>query len=436
VTETKKILQLLRDFESQNVVFAEPDGSWPIVWERAKDVFVWDAEGKKYLDLTAAFGVAAAGHANPNVVKAGQKQMGKLLHAMGDVHPHARKAELAQKLSEITFEKWNSQLKIPNSKFTTGKTIFCNSGFEAVEAALKTAALATKKNGVIAFSGAYHGLGYGALNVTHRNFFRSPFQLQLREFGHFAPFPKKNSDLAAVEFQVRHFFRRERIGAILVEPIQARGGINVPPPEFLPLLRKLADESGALLILDEIYTGFGRTGKMFACEHSQTIPDLICLGKALAGGFPISACVGRADLMDAWPTSRGEAIHTSTFLGHPVGCAMALAQISEIEKLNLCERSAELGKILLDELGEIKNAKLKIETPGLGLMAGIEISFSDGKPATEIAVGIIKKLLARGFIFLPEGEFSNVIAFTPPLTISKSQLAKAVNELKKVLTTD
>jgi 4-aminobutyrate aminotransferase-like enzyme len=175
---------------------------------------------------------------------------------------------------------------------------------------------------------------------------------------------------------------------------------------------------------------------MFACEHSQTIPDLICLGKALAGGFPISACVGRADLMDAWPTSRGEAIHTSTFLGHPVGCAMALAQISEIEKLNLCERSAELGKILLDELGEIKNAKLKIETPGLGLMAGIEISFSDGKPATEIAVGIIKKLLARGFIFLPEGEFSNVIAFTPPLTISKSQLAKAVNELKKVLTTD
>jgi 4-aminobutyrate aminotransferase-like enzyme len=427
MSETKKIIELLRDYESRNVLFTELDGSWPIVWERAKGVHVWDAEGKKYLDLTAAFGVAAAGHANPNVVKAGQKQMAKLLHAMGDVHPHALKAQLAQKLSEITFGRWSKN---------SGKVIFSNSGFEAVESALKTAALATKKNGVIAFSGAYHGLGYGALNVTHRNFFRSPFQSQLREFGHFASFPKKNSDLAAVEFQVRHFFRRERIGAILVEPIQARGGCNVPPKEFLPLLRKLCDEFGALLILDEIYTGFGRTGKMFACEHSQTIPDLICIGKALTGGFPLSACVGRADLMDAaWPASTGEAIHTSTFLGHPVGCAMALAQISEIEKLNLPERSAELGTFLLDELSKVQNPKSKVNysARGIGLMAGIELNLSDGKPATEIALNTIKILLHRGYIFLPEGEFGNVIAFTPPLTITKTQLTKAVAAFAEVL---
>ncbi len=456
MTETKKTLQLLQDFESRNVAFVEPDGSWPIVWERAKDVFVWDADGKKYLDLTAAFGVAAAGHANPNVVKAGQKQMARLLHAMGDVHPHARKAELARELSRITFERWTQ-----NSKSKTGKVIFCNSGFEAVEAALKTAVLATKKTGVIAFTGAYHGLGYGALNVTHRDFFRSPFQLQLRQFGHFAPFPKKNSDLAAVEFQVRHFFRRERIGAILVEPVQARGGINVPAPGFLPLLRKLADEFGALLILDEIYTGFGRTGKWFACEHSDSgtgilpvssnktqthgqdaratvIPDLICLGKALTGGFPLSACVGRADLMDAaWPPSRGEAIHTSTFLGHPVGCAMALAQVSEIEKLNLCEQSAELGKFLLEELqSKISSSTLQISIRGVGLMVGVELNLPDGKPATETAMKAIKTLLQRGYIFLPEGEHGNVISFTPSLTISKAQLAKAVAELQKVLTTD
>jgi 4-aminobutyrate aminotransferase-like enzyme len=477
VTETKKILEQLRDYESRNILFIEPDGSWPIVWERAKDVHVWDADGKKYLDLSGAFGVAAAGHANPNVVKAGQKQMAKLLHAMGDVHPHALKAELAQKLSAITFERWTSsskvqsskskvenekslsELKIQNSKPKTGKVIFCNSGFEAVEAALKTAALATKKNGVIAFAGAYHGLGYGALNVTHRDFFRSPFQSQLREFGHFAPFPKKSADLAAVEFQVRHFFRRERIGAILVEPVQARGGINIPPPEFLPLLRKLCDEHGALLILDEIYTGFGRTGKWFACEHSgagfqpanseniktetrrqdacATIPDLICLGKALTGGFPLSACVGRADLMDAaWPPSRGEAIHTSTFLGHPVGCAMALAQISEIEKLDLPERSAELGEFLLDELSKVQSPKSKVEARGIGLMTGLELILPNGKPATEIAIAAIKNLLQRGYIFLPEGEFGNVISLTPPLTISKMQLAKAIAELKKVLTTD
>jgi 4-aminobutyrate aminotransferase-like enzyme len=426
--KTKKVLKLLRDYESQNILFAEKDGSWPIVWERARGVHVWDADGKKHLDLTAAFGVAAAGHANPNVVKAGQKQMAKLLHAMGDVHPHALKARLAQKLCEITFERWGKK---------SGKVIFSNSGFEAVESALKTAMLATKKNGIIAFEGAYHGLGYGTLNTTHREHFRSPFRSQLREFGKFVKFPTKRERLAEIEKRIRQIFRRKKIGAILVEPVQARGGINVPPPEFLPMLRKICDKHGALLILDEIYTGFGRTGKWFACEHSQTIPDLICLGKALTGGFPLSACVGRADLMDAaWPASTGEAIHTSTFLGHPVGCAMALAQISEIEKMNLCERSAKLGKFLREKLGKLQSSKIKTSARGLGLMAGIELTLPDGKLATEITIAAIKKLLHRGYIFLPEGEHGNVISFTPPLTITKAQLAKAVAKLQKVLATD
>jgi 4-aminobutyrate aminotransferase-like enzyme len=429
MSRTRHVIELLRKYESRNVMFFESDGSWPIVWERAKGVHVWDADGKKYLDLTAAFGVAAAGHANPHVVKAGQRQMAKLLHAMGDVHPHARLAGLARELSRITFERWTR-----NSKSMTGKTIFSNSGFEAVESALKTAILATQKRGVIAFTGAYHGLGYGALNATHRNFFRGPFQSQLREFGHFAPFPKKNSDLAAVEFQIRHFSRRERIGAILVEPVQARGGCNVPPGEFLPLLRKLCDESGALLILDEIYTGFGRTGKWFACEHAGVTPDLICLGKALTGGFPLSACVGRADLMDAaWPASTGEAIHTSTFIGHPVGCVMALAQIAEIKKLNLVERATQLGKFLLGELSRVKGPGFKVEARGLGLMAGLELKFPDGRPAIRAALQTIKILLHRGYIFLPEGEHGNVIGFTPPLTIAKSQLAKATGALAEVL---
>ena len=344
-TKTKKTLELLRDYESRNVTFVEPDGSWPIVWECAQGVQVWDAEGKKYLDLTAAFGVAAAGHANPNVVQAGQRQMKRLLHAMGDVHPHELKGKLARELSKITFERWSESMNRSNVKsldrasvqrfnrstVQRAKTIFCNSGFEAVEAALKTAVLATGKRGVIAFSGAYHGLGYGALNATHRDYFRSSFRTQLRQFCYFAPFPKREQELAEVESVMRSYFHRHKIGAILIEPIQARGGINIPPPEFLPLLRKLCDEHEALLILDEIYTGFGRTGKWFACEHTKTVPDLICLGKALTGGFPLSACTGRADVMDnAWPPSSGEAIHTSTFLGHPVGCAMALAQIEEI----------------------------------------------------------------------------------------------------------
>ena len=457
---TRQTIQVLRDYESRNVLFTEPDGSWPIVWERAKGVHIWDAEGKKYLDLTAAFGVAAAGHANSNVVKAGQKQMAKLLHAMGDVHPHALKAQLARELSKITFERWaktNRKSKIGNRK--SGKIIFSNSGFEAIESALKTALLATGKRGVIAFEGAYHGLGYGALNATHREHFRGPFRSQLREFGHFMPFPILSSrrrceeshskktqldfcdlvshkELEVVESHIRQLFRREKIGAILVEPVQARGGCNIPPPKFLPLLRKLCDEFGALLILDEIYTGFGRTGKWFACEHSGVVPDLICLGKALTGGFPLSACVGRADLMDAaWPASTGEAIHTSTFLGHPVGCAMALAQIKEISRLKLCERSAESGKILLEQLStfNFQPSTLKLEARGLGLMAGVELNLPNGKPATAIALAAIKKLLHRGYIFLPEGEHGNVISFTPPLTITKAQLTKAFSALQKVL---
>jgi 4-aminobutyrate aminotransferase-like enzyme len=431
MSATKDILQDLRAYESRNVTYLDPDGSWPIVWERAKGVHVWDAEGKKYLDLTAAFGVASAGHANPNVVKAGQQQLGKLLHAMGDVHPHALKAKLARELSRLTFERWSDGAR-------TAKTIFCNSGFEAVEAALKTAMIKGGKYGVIAFNGAYHGLGYGALNVTHRDHFKSPFRLQLREFAHFVPFPTKPSDLAVVETLVGRLFQRGWVGAILVEPIQARGGINVPPPGFLPLLRKLCDRHGALLILDEIYTGFGRTGKWFACEHSEVVPDLICLGKALTGGFPLSACVGRADLMDAaWPASTGEAIHTSTFLGHPVGCAMALAQIAEIGKLKLPDRSAELGEYLLKLLEEeIPGLKHRVEIRGLGLMVGVDLRQRDGKPATDDALRAIKTMLQRGYIMLPEGEHGNVISFTPPLTITKAQLAQTVRELKKVLTTD
>lgn len=430
---TRETLDLLRRYESRNVTFLDPDGTWPIVWDRAEGVHVWDAEGKQYLDLTAAFGVAAAGHANPKVVNAGKKQMGKLLHAMGDVHPHALKAQLARKLSEITFERW------PHGTRNTqhAKTIFCNSGFEAVEAALKTAMLTAGKYGVIAFKGAYHGLGYGTLNATHREHFRGPFGLQLKQFGNWVDFPTKASDLPVVELQIRRFFARGWVGAILVEPVQARGGINVPPPGFLPLLRKLCDEHKALLVLDEIYTGFGRTGKWFACEHSNVVPDLICLGKALTGGFPLSACVGRADVMDAaWPASSGEAIHTSTFLGHPVGCAMALAQMAEIERLGLVQQSAKLGTALLEALNLIHHSSLVISARGLSLMAGLEVRHADNTPATAVSLAAIKELLQRGYIFLPEGEHANIISFTPALTINEAQLLEAAKALEKVLTAD
>ncbi|MBI2950352.1 MAG: aspartate aminotransferase family protein [Verrucomicrobia bacterium] len=431
----QKTLALLRQYECRNITYIDPDGSWPIVWKRARGVFVWDSAGKKYLDLTAGFGVAATGHANLRVVRAGRQQMGELLHAMGDVHPHALKARLARELSRLTFERWGRSAASAQRTGLRGKAIFCNSGFEAVEASLKSALLATGKPGVIAFHGAYHGTGYGALNTTHRRHFRSPFLSQLGRFGSFVEFPKSEDRLDAVKSTLQSLLRRRSIGAILVEPIQGRGGINVPPPAFLPLLRRLCDQFGALLILDEIYTGFGRTGRWFACEHSRTVPDLICLGKALSGGFPISACVGRADLMDAaWPSSNGEAIHTSTFLGHPVGCAMALAQIQEIRQRHLVKESAELGKVLLETLARVKSTpRLLLSARGAGLMAGLELRLPKGRPATARTLQTIKGMLQKGFVLLPEGEHANVISFTPPLIISPAQLEHTVDALNAIL---
>jgi 4-aminobutyrate aminotransferase-like enzyme len=428
-TKTKKVLDLLRAYEPANMLWIAPDRSWPIVWTRAKGVNVWDAQGRKYIDLTAAFGVAAAGHAQGRVIAAGRRQMGILLHAMGDVHPHPLKAQLARELSRITFERWTSGA-------ITGKTMFANSGFEAVEAALKTAMLATGQHRILAFTGAYHGLGYGALNATHRGYFRQPFRSQLGQFGRFVPFPKTASDLPRAKKQMIRLLRSQQFGAILVEPIQGRGGIHVPPAGFLPLLRELCDQYGALLILDEVFTGFGRTGAWFACEHSRTVPDLICLGKALTGGFPLSACVGRAALMDAaWPPSEGEAIHTSTFQGHPVGCAMALAQIKVIEAQSLPERSAAFGGYLVQQLRAKISAppRHSIEIRGRGLMVGLEIKKAGGEPAAALVLEAVKQMLHRGFILLPEGEFGNVISFTPPLIITKAQLAAMVAALREVL---
>ncbi len=420
--KSKRVLDLLRACESPNMLWIEEDGSWPIVWDRARGTRVWDVDGRQYLDLTAAFGVAAAGHANPKVVAAGQRQLKLLPHAMGDVHPHAPKAELARELSQLTFEKWSG------GKFAA-KVIFGNSGFEAVEAALKTAMLATKRRGIIAFQGAYHGLGYGALNATHRGMFRDPFQSQLGRFGKFVPFPKCADQLPVLRAQITKLLSSQTVGAIVVEPIQARGGTNVPPDDFLPMLRELCDAHGALLVLDEIYTGFGRTGAWFACESSGVIPDLICLGKALTGGYPLSVCAGRADIIDsAWPRSAGEAIHTSTFQGNPVGCAMALAQIGELRSRNLPKRAAELGVYLTEKLKSEILPMAGGEARGRGLMVGLEIPGGGSR-----SLGAIKEMLQRGFIMLPEGARGEVISFTPPLTISRAELNSAVDALKEVL---
>ena len=390
----------LRLYESRNVTFT--DRNWPIFWARARGTNVWDVDGNRYLDLTAAFGVASVGHNNSRVTAAAHRQLSQLVHGLGDVHPNELKVRLARELVELTFGRW-VPAKIRNSKFEIrnfGRVIFASSGSEAVEAALKTAMLATGKRGVIAFIGAYHGLTYGALDATAWPFFREPFRAQLGGF---------TVHVEMTEVAVRAAFRRGNISAIIVEPILGRGGVVVPQTNFLPMLRRVCDEHRALLIADEVFTGFCRTGQWFAVEHWGVVPDLICVGKAMSNGFPISACIGRTEVMAAWPENRGEALYTSTHLGNPLGCAMALATIAEMKRLKLAERTVRLCD--------------RLQGRGIGLMKGIPL------PSAATCQRVVKRLLQRGVIALSGGEKGNVLTLTPPLTISERELDFAAKEI-------
>jgi acetylornithine/succinyldiaminopimelate/putrescine aminotransferase len=391
----------LRKHESRNVTYV--DESWPVFWERAQGVNVWDADGNRFLDFTSAFGVAGLGHRHPEIVAAMKEQCDQLLHGMGDVHPTALKVEMCARLSRLTFERWGAG---------PGKVVLSNSGFEAVETALKTARLATGKRGVMAFANGYHGLGYGSLLGTDLEKFRGPFVDQLAGV------------TTRVDYGSFELPNDDAIGAVLVEPIQGRGGKVLPPAGFLSALRDWCDAHGALLIFDEIYTGFHRTGKWFACEWEGVIPDLICVGKAMSGGFPISACVGKSEVMDKWPESPGEALHTSTFLGHPVGCAMALKSLEILERHETIELVEVVSASLSSALQSFDHTAVHA-IRGRGMMWGMELD----RPAG----GLLASLLAEGLLFLADGPQGNVLSFTPPFLISEGELDHALTVIRRLL---
>jgi 4-aminobutyrate aminotransferase-like enzyme len=424
----------LRAHESRNVTYVSP--GFPVFWEQAHGANVWDVDGNRFLDLTSGFGVASLGFTPDKIVAAMLDQAPRLYHAMGDVHPSAEKAALCRKLSQLTFEKWN---------LGAGKAILTNSGSEAVEAALKTAWLATKRRGVLTFTGSYHGLGYGALTVTGRTLFRDPFAAQLADFATFMPFPdaidpSTHQPDAMITFlaQAENLLKKGEIGAIIVEPVLGRGGEVVPPDWFLPVLRSLANQFGAVLIFDEIYTGFHRTGRRFACDHWNVQPDLICVGKALTSGFPLAACVGRASVMDtAWPESTGEALHTSTFLGNPLGCRMALESLELLEAEPWSERVEKLGAYLENGLRKVQGTSKRWgRIRGLGLMRGIEILDVEGKPDAGGAGLLVEAMLARGVILLSGGVEQNVLSFTPPFVISEEEIDFALGQLADLILTE
>jgi 4-aminobutyrate aminotransferase-like enzyme len=394
--------------ESRNVTCLEPVP--PIFWERALGSNVWDVDGNRFVDLTAGFGVANTGHAHPRVVDAIVDQGERLLHVMGDVQPADAKVALLEALVH----------RYPGG--VAARAVLGSSGSDAVEAALKTALLASGRPGVVAFEGAYHGLSLGALDATWRPFFREPFAARLPGTTVFASF----GDATSVRVAARRC--KAPVGAVLVEPIQGRGGERIPPDGFLAELRAVCDEESWLLIADEVYTGFGRTGRWFACEHEGVVPDLLCVAKGLASGMPISACLGRAEVMDAWAPSEGEALHTQTFLGHPPGCAAALASLAVIEEEKLVERSAETGLRALERLRRrLADAPGIRDVRGRGLLLGVEC---DGP---ERAAGACKRALERGVILLVSGDDARVVSITPPLSIEPDLLELALDILVKAL---
>lgn len=417
---SQALAEELRKYECQNVTYVA--GDWPIFWERASGSIVWDVDGNRFIDMTSAFGVAGLGHTNPDLRAQMVEQSGKLMHGMGDVHPNRLKVEVCRKLSEMTFERWG---------LGVGKTTLSNSGFEAVETAIKTAFIATGRPGVAHFVGGYHGLGYGALLGGGFDKFRRPFESQLAEIRHELEFPRSDSDLVELEQALARLPYQE-IGALLVEPIQGRGGKVVPPDGFLSLLRNWADTHGVVLIFDEIYTGFNRTGKLFACEWEGVYPDIVCVGKALSGGYPISACIGRAEVMDSWPVSTGEALHTSTFLGNPVGCAMAICAMEKHADPSIARDVEKQGEELRAMLREL-DSPLIYEVRGRGLMVGVELRHRDGSPAGDVAGSMLAELLKRGVVMLADGLAGNVLAFTPSFYISLGELVYVVEQVKCLL---
>ncbi len=430
---SRRLAARLAAVESRNVTYLADD--FPIFWEKSRGSNVWDADGNRYVDLSGGFGVAVAGHRNRSVMQALRRQIGRLPHGMGDVHPPSVKVKLLEALAAVS--------PIPDPRI-----VLTCSGAEAVEVALKTARLATGKPGVLAFSGAYHRLTYGALAVTDREHFRGPFADQLNPHVLRAPYPdpyRVPAGLDADDLAASAVARAAAlldsepggsVGAIIVEPIQGRGGDVVPPPGFLQGLADLCRERGLLLILDEIYTGLGRTGRWFACEHEDVTPDLVCVGKALSGTLPIAACLGSADVMQAWPASEGEAIHTSTFLGNPLACAAGLASLAELKKRGLVERAAAEGERWLGELREALGALPCVgDVRGRGLMIGIDLVRDPDtrEPDPGVAGHVVTWALGCGWILLAGGPTGNVISLSPPLSLGRDLMRSATETLRELL---
>lgn len=387
----------------------------PIVLASGRGSNIEDVDGNRYVDLVAGFGSVLLGHGAASIAAAVEAQGARLIQALGDVYSADVKVRLLEELSAL----------YPGE---APKVLLSQSGSDAITAAIKTAALATGRPGIVALEGSYHGLGYAPLPACGlRESYRAPFADQLNPHVVFTPYPGRAEDLDAALGALSKALGRGDVGAVLIEPLLGRGGCVVPPDGFLRGVCEEAHRRGALVIADEVWTGLGRSGSMVRSLEVGAPVDILCFGKGLGGGLPISACVASDAIMGSWARG-GEVVHTSTHAGLPLACAAALAVLSELRSRNLPARARAVGArakgALSRELGASPGV---VDIRGEGLMIGIELE------SGALALRASREMLERGYMVLTGGTRGEVLTWTPALTIPEARMEGAAAALRESL---
>src|SRR5438128_2017011 len=393
-------------------------GYTPLFIDHAKGSYLYAVDGGRYLDFASGIAVTNLGHGHPEVSRAAKGPLGRRVHLAVVAH-HEPAIQLAERIADLAPGKLD-------------KVFFANSGAEAVEGAIKLARYVTGRSALIAFQGAFHGRTYGALSLTaSKSYYRERYEPFLPGVYHVPyPYPYRNptgtSDEATLEYVFDYIDEMldtrvppKNIAAFIVEPVLGEGGYVVPPAGFMPRLRALCDQHGILLIADEVQSGYGRTGKMFACEHTGVVPDIMTLAKSIASGLPLSAVVATSKLMDKWEP----AAHGSTFGGNPVSCAAGIATLDVFAREGILANAAARGAELMRRLRDLQRRLPAIgEVRGLGLMVGVELVNKDGSANKDLQKKIRKVCLDSGMVILSCGPHDNVLRLVPPLNLSQAEL--------------
>ena len=398
-----------------------------IVGEHGEGAYIYDVDGNQYLDFTCGIGVTNTGHCHPEVVKAAQEQVGKMIHAQVNIIYHQPLLRLADALREV----------MPAGLDTF---FFSNSGAEAVEGAVKLARHATGRPNVVVFQGSFHGRTNQTMAMTtSKTVYRQHYQ-PLAAGVFVAPYPywyrygwdpEETSQWCLRE--LGHLLASQtapsETAAIVVEPVLGEGGYVVPPPSFLPGLREICQEHGILLVADEVQSGFGRTGKFFAIEHFDVVPDILIMAKGLASGFPLSGVAAPRALMDKWLVGT----HGGTYGGNAVACAAAEATVRVIRD-GLVDNAAHMGALLMAGLRDVQSRYPVLgDVRGLGLMVGCEFTEEDGAPATGLVKEVIARCLEQKLILLNCGTYSNVVRWIPPLVVTREQIQASLQLFESAL---